>query len=247
MWPFTETTLAFEQAVYGSFPFWHRGYDLLGHSPGCRPAWISAMKWTCQHLGERLRGVAPPGGLVTRWLDDGTWLILHPFSPGTDDVGRPDAVAFHAVFLSPKGARSARFDPFRFHSIFRDDWGPEETAPAPGMVSLRSRDRCEGSDDPRIPLVVEALGKGRRVLVEAVEPIDRLTSLVWQVLPKRLRQKRTFVTWAYTDAVAFDLVGLPRLTGVDPTDRNLLVFPLASTDQAVPKRADLTEKSAETV
>ena len=27
----------FEQAVYGSFAFWDRGYALLAHSPGCRP------------------------------------------------------------------------------------------------------------------------------------------------------------------------------------------------------------------
>ena len=31
----------FEQAVYGSFPFWDRGYALLAHSPGCRPEWLA--------------------------------------------------------------------------------------------------------------------------------------------------------------------------------------------------------------
>lgn len=247
MWPFTGTTITFEQAVYGSFPFWHRGYDLLGQSSGCETDWISAMKWTCQHLGERLRGVAPPGGLVTRWLDDGTWLIIRPFSPGTDDFGRPDAVAFHAIFLNPEGARSSRYDPFRLISTFRNDWGPDDAFPPSGSLTIRGRARSDGPLDPRIALVVEALGKGRRVLVEANEPIDKLTSLVWNALPKRLRQRRTFATWAYTDAGIFDVVGLPRLTGVDPTDRRLLIIPLPTTDQGTPERVVLTEKSTETV
>ena len=35
------STVRFEQAVYGSFPFWNRGYGVLARSAGCRPEWLA--------------------------------------------------------------------------------------------------------------------------------------------------------------------------------------------------------------
>ncbi|WP_169976600.1 hypothetical protein [Tautonia rosea] len=233
MWPFTQPTITFEHAVYGSFPFWHRGYDVLGSSPGCRAQWLSVMKDTCQRLGERLRDAAPPEGLVTRWLDDGHWLLLRPFSPGSDDVGRPDAAAFHAIFLSPESAQRVRFDPFRLTSAFRVEWGPETSELQPCTLTLPRPAASDRSRDDRVDLIVEAIGRGRRVLVESDAPIDRLASQVWSKLPKRLRHRRSLATWAYTDCGRFDLLGLPRLTGIDVSDRQLLVLP-ANPDASTP-------------
>jgi hypothetical protein len=230
MWPFTRPTIAFEQAVYGSFPFWHRGYDILGASPGCQAQWLSAMKETCQRLGERPRGAAPPGGLVTHWLDGGHWLVVRPFSPGSDDVGRPDAVAFHAIFLSPDGAKRVRFDPFRLTSVFRIEWGPEASELPPGTVMVPRLPPRDRDGDDRLGPIVEAIGRGRRVLVESDIPIDRLAASVWRALPRRIRHRRSLATWAYTDSGRFDLIGLPRLTGIDPTDRQLLVLPANQED-----------------
>ena len=45
-------TLHFEQAVYGSFPFWNRGYGVLAHSAGCRPEWLAELRHVCQRYGE---------------------------------------------------------------------------------------------------------------------------------------------------------------------------------------------------
>jgi hypothetical protein len=231
MWPFSRPIVPFEQAVYGSFPFWHRGYDLLGRSPGCRPECISALKETCQRLGERLRGVAPPGGLVSRWLADGSWMVIRPFSPGSDDVGRPDAVAFHALFLGGEAARRVGSHPFRLSSAFRDDFGPEETALDAGSLTIPRPTRLEDPEDPRAAAIAEAIGLGRRALVESEGPIDRLAEQVWDRLPRRRRHRRSLATWAYTDAGLFDLVGLPRLTGIDPHDRHLYVVPADPTSQ----------------
>lgn len=233
MWPFTRPTIAFEQAVYGSFPFWHRGYDVLGFSPGCQTQWLSAMKDTCQRLGERLRGAAPPDGLVTRWLEDGHWLLVRPFSPGSDDVGRPDAAAFHAIFLSPDSAHRVRFDPFRLTSVFRVQWGPETSVLPPGNLTLPRSTTNDRDKDHRVGPIVEAIGRGRRVLVEADAPIDRLAAQVWRALPQRVRHRRSLATWAYTDSGRFDLIGLARLTGIDLADRQLLVLP-ANPDEATP-------------
>ena len=46
----------FEQAVYGSFPFWDRGYALLAQSPGCRPEWLAEFLAACQRYRRAARG-----------------------------------------------------------------------------------------------------------------------------------------------------------------------------------------------
>ncbi|RUL88487.1 hypothetical protein [Tautonia sociabilis] len=236
-WPFTRPEIGFEQAVYGSFPFWHRGYDLLGRSPGCRPEWVAGMKEACQRLGERRRGESPPGGLVSRWLADGCWMVLRPFSPGSDDVGRPDAVAFHALFLQPKAAATAAFDPFQLLPAFREDFGPDSDALPSGAIAL-SRSSAGGQPaDARVEAIVEALCKGCRVLVESDGPIDPLAGRVWERLPRRVRHRRSLATWAYSDSGIFDLVGLARLTGIDPSDRRLLLLPAAERGERPPVAA----------
>ena len=52
--------IPFEQAVYGSFPFWNRGYGVLTHSQGCRPEWLAELRNVCQRYGE------PPTGAASR-------------------------------------------------------------------------------------------------------------------------------------------------------------------------------------
>ena len=51
-------TIRYEQAVYGSFPFWDKGYAVLAQSPGCRPEWLAELREACQRFGERPGGVA---------------------------------------------------------------------------------------------------------------------------------------------------------------------------------------------
>src|SRR4051794_30474773 len=112
--PFARTgarTVRYEQAVYGSFPFWDRGYDVLAHSPGCRPEWLAGMRAACQKFGERPRGVEEVGGLFALRLAEGPWMIVGPSVQGADDRGRPGALAFHALFLSPREYRKADFCP----------------------------------------------------------------------------------------------------------------------------------------
>ena len=55
----------FEQAVYGSFPFWDRGYALLAHSPGCRPEWLAEFLAACQRYGEPRGGAPEARGLFS--------------------------------------------------------------------------------------------------------------------------------------------------------------------------------------
>ena len=99
----------YEQAVYGSFPFWDKGYAFLAHSPGCKPEWLAAFQCACQKFGE------PPSSanrfdraLFSKRLTgkNAPWLIAGVTDSGTDDHGRPVRLHFTAFFS--RTANSAR-------------------------------------------------------------------------------------------------------------------------------------------
>ena len=56
--------VSFEQAVYGSFPFWDQGYALLASSPGCRPEWLEEFQAACRRYGEPTRDASGHGSDV---------------------------------------------------------------------------------------------------------------------------------------------------------------------------------------
>src|SRR5262245_50269601 len=86
----------YEQAVYGSFPFREGGYAPLAHSPGCRQEWLDAFHSACRAIGEKPRGSGDLAGAMfsQRVGARGPWMIVGVSSPGSDDRGRPDALAF---------------------------------------------------------------------------------------------------------------------------------------------------------
>ena len=92
--------IGYEQAVYGSFPFWSRGYAVLVASADCPPAWIDAMKRACARFGESPPGVAGFRSVFALPIDRSSWMIVQAASLGRDDQGRPGALAFHALFVS---------------------------------------------------------------------------------------------------------------------------------------------------
>ena len=181
----------FEQAVYGSFPFWQRGYGVLARSSGCRPEWIAALKAACQRYGERPAGTVEADALFAMRLGRGPWMIVGVFPQGCDDQGRPGALAFHALFVSRWTYAWAGADPFAFAGLLRRDWRLADQdanlCNSPRTIRRASLRRSWGlvpsDNDERFLPIVEALMQGRRVAVQSAEPIDALARAVWRALP----------------------------------------------------------------
>jgi hypothetical protein len=220
--------IRFEQAVYGSFPFWDRGYGILARSADCRPEWLAALKTACQRFGERPAGIADADGLFAKRIDGGPWMIVGVSPQGDDDAGRPGALAFHALLIGRWTYALAGADPFVFSGLLRRDWSREDrgTTLPPGRAIIR-RAGCRASTDPAASLVderrgpiIDALKRGRRVAVQSDGPIDALARDVWRALPLRVRLRASVATWAFDNANRFDLVALPKLAGVarEPSD-----------------------------
>jgi hypothetical protein len=220
--------VGFEQAVYGSFPFWDRGYGILASSAGCPPEWLDALKKACQRYGERPAGVADADGLFAKRIDGGPWMIVGVSPQGDDDAGRPGALAFHALFIGRWAYVRAGADPFVFSGLLRRDWGREdrETTLPPGRATVQRAGYRASSDpvasivDERRGAIIDALKRGRRVAVQSEGPIDALSRDVWRALPFRVRLRASVSTWAFDNANRFDLVALPKLAGVarEPSD-----------------------------
>lgn len=211
-------TIRLEQLVYGSFPFWDRGYDVLARSPGCRADWASEVVAACRRFGEAPSGVTPAPALFSLPLASGPRAIVGVEPLGSDDRGRPGALAFHALLVEPADYRKAGSDPFAFVGAIRREWSLGATLEAIAWP-VEAQKLATTPASPRTRRIAEALSKGRRVALESPAPIDSLAREVWPRLPESVRRKGSVATWAFGNANRFDLVALPRLAGVelDPT------------------------------
>jgi hypothetical protein len=210
-------TIRYEQAVYGSFPFWDRGYALLAASPGCRPEWLREFESICQRYG--MPSGPPPfaftGALFALRLSSrgGPWLVVLVAPQGADDRGRPGALAFHGLFVTPSELRQSLLGPFGLVGALRSEWAPGtqlhagawDVPPLPGETLPPEQ---EALREP----IAAALLLGRKVALESAEPITLLARAVWRA-DAAIPRKCSFATLAGSTAIPFDLVALPRLAG----------------------------------
>jgi hypothetical protein len=222
----------FEQAVYGSFSFWNRGYSVLARSAGCRPEWLAELRSVCQRYGEPPAGAPEADGLFALPLASGPWMIAGVYPQGYDDQDRPGALAFHALFVGRWAYRWTGADPFAMAGALRREWDPadQDRILPRGCWPIRRVDRSTPLSNPttadadeRLSPIVAALTRRRRVLVQSNEPIDGLARGVWRALPSRVRRRTSFATWAFDNANHFDLVALPKLAGVAKGSSDLIL------------------------
>ncbi|WP_337176804.1 hypothetical protein [Paludisphaera sp.] len=219
-------SIGYEQAVYGSFPFWSRGYALLAASAGCPPAWRDAMKRACARFGERPAGVESFRSVFALPIDRSAWMVVRVDSLGRDDQGRPGALAFHALFVSPWSYRRAGACPLAFAPAFRRDWtaADQDATLPPGRLKPVPLGRApDGPDDERVGPIVESLSRSRRVVVQAAEPADALMRSVWRRLPGRVRRRTRAASWAFGNANEFDFIPVPRLAALTLDGSELII------------------------
>ncbi|MFO0956023.1 MAG: hypothetical protein U0800_01005 [Isosphaeraceae bacterium] len=195
--------IGFEQAVYGSFPFWDRGYDMLAKSPDCRPEWLAWLRETCPKVGQPPAG-SPIHGLFALKADRKTWAIVGLSDQGTDDRGRPGAMAFHALFVGRRDYERLGALPFLMAPYLQSSWpaGTREL-PAGRAEIVVAGERSSPSDEAA--RVAADLRRGHRRVIPAQGPIDDLARQVWLALPIRNRRASTLATWSFAEGLGCDL------------------------------------------
>lgn len=231
-------TIECEQAVYGSFPGWSRGYDLLGSSPGCLPGWLTYFRQVCQGYGEPPRGFEP-GGLLSRPLPSGGLLVVRPSTAGRDDHGRPGALAFHALFAADRDWRRYRLRPFQFASALKEHWTADSTIAGPIRLEVKPPRDHAPVDSPLVTLMATGLTGGLRYGIESPRSIEPLAQAVWERLPHWRQRRLHLATWTFSNRMAFDLFAAPRLHGMDVDERTILVDGSAADLGEVGRRTEI--------
>lgn len=210
------TRIRCEQAIYGSFPFWDRGYAILAQSPGCRPEWLAEFLAACQKHGEPPSHTPTADALFAIRLPSGPRAVVGVGSPGVDDRGRPGALVFHGLFLSGRDFRRIGSDPFALADRLVRCWGPETTAlpSATWDVATPTRPGPDAPADPQADRIAAIVAGGRRYAVESAGPIDDLARRAWARLPDRARRRVSLATLAFANGNHFDLAAFPRLAGI---------------------------------
>jgi hypothetical protein len=210
--------VSYEQAVYGSFPFWDKGYALLARSPGCEPEWVEEFQAACRKYGEPTRDASALGARFSLRLASGPWLIVRVEPQGNDDRGRPGALAFHGMFVTHREFRKIRFDPFLFDAVPKGEWDREiASLPAEslGVDSLWEPSAPPSDEAARIS---RALTARRRIALEASAPATDLARAVWRLLSPRVRRRVSVTTLAFSNDNQFDFLVVPKLASVTVDD-----------------------------
>ena len=150
-------------------------------------------------------------------VDRSAWMVVQVDSLGCDDQGRPGALAFHALFVSPWSYRRAGACPLAFAPAFRNDWtAADEKSPLPrGRVKpVGLGKEPPGEVDARVAPIIEALSRKRRVVVQSERPIDTLMMSAWRQLSGGPKRRPRAASWAFGNANEFDFVAVPRLGGL---------------------------------
>jgi hypothetical protein len=210
--------IRYEQAVYGSFPFWDRGYSLLARSRGCSDIWTDLFILACQRFGEPPRGIRRVGGVFTVGLTGGAIGLVGPSLAGADDHGRPQALAFHGIFLDRSALGGLGGLPLLAAGEIRSGWDRADVTLGTGSFLIPRRPfwRCgrPATAEPH-SLIAAVLRQGGKVAIECPEPVDAIAAAVWPLLGRRARGRKTFATWAFSNDNGFDLLAAPRLHGLD--------------------------------
>ena len=124
-------TILLEQLVYGNFPFWDRGYDVLSWSPGFRPEWRAEVLAACRRFR---RGPLRASRPRRRWSRSRS-----PAAPGRSSGSSRRAsttgagpARWRSTPCSSTPATSARpaADPFAFAGALGRDWSAGTTLAA---------------------------------------------------------------------------------------------------------------------
>lgn len=216
-------TIECEQAIYGSFPFWDKGYALLAASPGCQPGWIDAFIKLCRSLGQ------PPGEaspdidslLFTAPVAPGRWVIALGSAQGCDDRGRPGAWAFHALFLSHADYRRAGAWPQNFERYFKKTFHSGITL---NQVSIEINTHITTSLHENSLVINSAITNEIRHqkkvrIIHETPTIQRFSEFLSR-LPEKTRLRRSMTTMSFRHNTDFDIAAIrPRAW---PADQNMI-------------------------
>lgn len=209
--------VAIEQVIYGGQDV--GGYRFLARSGGFKDDWLPRAEQLCAGFGERPAGVRCPECLFAHEFGKAHVAVVQVADQGTDDSGRPGALAFRLLIIPREAYRELMGDPFLVAERFPAPWETREQLPtlswpaeAPPRRSVAQvQDVLKSSNGPTVLGGAQALVDGGRLVFERSAPDLDLIRGLWMLLPSSTRCELWPATFAFGNALGFDAVVTPHV------------------------------------
>jgi hypothetical protein len=211
--------MALEQAIYGGQDA--GGYHFLARSAGFLDEWLPLAEQLCTRFGERPAGVACPGCVFARPFGPRHVAVVQVADQGRDDAGRPGALAFRLLVLPRRLYADLGGDPFLLADQFPPPWEARGELPAlawaAGPPPRRTVEQLQKV--LQVPYSATLLGgaqallDGGRLVFERREPDAALLRGLWALLPLASRAGLWPASFAFSNALGFHAVVVPRAGG----------------------------------
>lgn len=208
-----------EHALYGSQG--SGGYHFLAQSSGFSHDWLVEAERLCTSFGERPASVPCPRAVFARPFGRHQVAIVQVSDQGADDRGRPGALAFYLVVLPADLYGHLGGDPFYLAERLPPPWSahgvlsPLACPPPPERRTVAQvREVLQGPNSATLFGGTQGLLDGGRLAFERPAPDEELLRGLWLLLPASSRQDLWPASFAFGNALEFDVLVVPRL---DPT------------------------------
>jgi hypothetical protein len=208
-----------EHALYGCPA--GGGYRFLAKSEGFPDEWLPLAERLCMGFGERPGGAACPGCVFVQPFGKRNIAVVQAADQGTDDAGRPGALAFYLLVM-PRSEYAAAWDgdPFALAERFQPPWQargelPELTYPSeapPPRTVEQVRQVLQRHDGPTLLGAAQALVDGGRVVFPRELPDTPLLRDLWTLLPTSTRAQLWPASFTFANEPGYHVAVAPRLT-----------------------------------
>ncbi len=209
-----------EQAIYGSQDA--GGYRFLARSPGFLDDWLPEAERLCTGFGERPAGVACPACVFAQPFGKRQVAIVQAADQGTDDAGRPGALAFHLLVMPRAAYVGFGGDPFLLAQRCTPSWQvrgqlptlfwPAEPLPRRTVAQVQSVLQ-RYSEVCNLLGPAQVLVDGGRLVYERQAPATDLLSSLWTLLPTSTRCELWPASFAFGNSLRFHALVTPRVAG----------------------------------
>lgn len=209
-----------EQALYSNAA--GGGYRFLARSPGFAEDWLAEAERLCTGFGERPAGVACPAAVFGQPFGLHHVAVVQVADQGADDSGRPGALAFRLLVISRKEYETFLGDPFAIAERFPPAWEARGTLPTlswplettPPRTVAQVQKILQPATSATYLGGAQALVDGSRIVFERAGPDNDLVRNLWALLPYSTRGKLWPATFAFGNALRFDVLVVPRADDV---------------------------------
>lgn len=211
-----------EQAVYGAHG--GGGYRFLAESPGFSGSWLAdEAQRLCTAFGERPAGVTCPFAVFAQPFGPRHVAVIQAADQGSDDAGRPGALAFRVLVVPVPLYRGLDADPFLISDRFPPDWQARGIVPPlewdggpppPRRVALVRKILDVAPERTALLLGgVQTLVDGGRLVLVRPAPEPGLIRDLWTLLPSSSRAEQWPATYAFGNRLGFHLLATPSAAG----------------------------------